>query len=74
MVAVFLKKHPIKVAEKFENDHERDIQTTNSKSKKTSTEKTPLAPRTKKSKKDEIVIDLSNTEEKKPKKGDGEII
>ena len=35
MIAIFLKKHPIKSSEKFENEHDRDIQTTSAKTKKT---------------------------------------
>ncbi len=63
MIAIFLKKHPIKNAEKFENDHDRDIQTVNS------TRKTSRKTR---SKKDEIIIDLSEND--KSSKNDGEII
>ncbi len=67
MVAVMLKKHPIKFSQKYENEHDRDIQTTSSKTTKTSSRKTSKA------KKDEIVIDFSN-DEPKTRKDDGEII
>lgn len=66
MVAVVLKKHPIKGSEKFENEHERDIQTIPTKAPRTSNRKS-------RAKKDEIVIDLSN-EEPKSKKDDGGIV
>ena len=68
MVAILLKKHPIKLAEKFENEHDRDIQTIKS--------KTTRIPRKSISKKDEIVIELSeeNKDTKKSKKSDGEIV
>lgn len=69
MVAVFLKKHPIKGAEKFENEHDRDIQTTNSKSSKSS----PRSLKSAKSKKDEIVIEFSENNESSTK-SDGGII
>ena len=63
LVAILLKKHPIKFSEKFENEHERDIQIAKSKTSKSS-----------KSKKDEIIIDLSNDEKKPSSKNDGGII
>ena len=66
MIAIFLKKHPIKLSQKYENDHERDIQTN----------KEPKKQRSKKVSKDEIIIDLANDDKKedKSKKSDGEII
>lgn len=71
MVAVVLKKHPIKGTEKFENDHERDIQTISSKTKKSSN--APKSTKTPRAKKDEIIIDLSN-DEPTTKKDDGGIV
>ena len=73
LVAIFLKKHPIKTSEKFENEHDRDIQTV-SKSKKSSESTAPKTTRAKKVKKSEIEIDLSVPESKTSKKDDGGIV
>lgn len=74
LIAIFLKKHPIKTSEKFENEHDRDIQTVSSKAKKAPAETpAPRTTRAKKSKNTEVEIDLS-VPEKSSKKDDGGIV
>ncbi len=61
MVALILKKHPIKSTQIFENDHDRDISTTQNKKSKSG------------SNKKEVVLGLE-TEKDKKEKSDGGII
>ena len=64
MVALILKKHPIKSLQKYENEHERDIETTKTKNVN---KKSPNARN-----KDEIIID-ANPNEKSNNKNSGGI-
>ena len=59
IIAIIFKKHPIKFAQKYSNDHDRDIETTKSKSSK------------KTAKKKDVVIGELNSEKRQNKNSGG---
>ncbi len=59
MIAIIFKKHPVKLAQKYSNEHERDIETTKSKSSK------------KKSPKNSVIIGELNEEKRQNKNSGG---